>query len=103
MTNFFYTDANGRKRGPFDAGQLRVLAAQGIITPNTPLETGGGHKGLAGQVSGLFNVSPSQPVVPVAKGSKGPLLVALVGIVVILAVGGVIVRKIVNSGPKEPL
>lgn len=50
---YFYTDAIGQKRGPIDDVQLKSLAAQGIITPHTPLETEAGIKGLAGQISGL--------------------------------------------------
>jgi len=54
MANYFYTDANGYRQGPFNEQQLQALATQGIITPNTPLETDTGHSGLAGQFSGLF-------------------------------------------------
>jgi hypothetical protein len=53
MTNYFYTDTNGRKCGPIDDQQLKVWIAQRIITPQTPLETESGHKGLAGQIPGL--------------------------------------------------
>jgi hypothetical protein len=56
MANFFYTDANGCKQGPYSNPQLQELATQGIITPYTPLETDGGHTGVAGQIPGLnFN------------------------------------------------
>ena len=62
MPNFFIIDA-GQKHGPFNDQQLKALAAKGRITPTTPLETEGGHKGLAGQVNGLkFNVSSPTPV-----------------------------------------
>jgi len=54
MPNFFYTDANGQKQGPVNDQQLKALAAQGIITPSTPMETDSGHKGTAGQLPGLF-------------------------------------------------
>lgn len=53
MANFYYTDANGQKQGPVNENQLKALAAKGAITPETPLETEGGHKGVAGQVPGL--------------------------------------------------
>jgi len=54
MANFFLTDANGNKRGPYNEQQLQSGIAKGIITPTTPLETDTGHKGLAGQIPGLF-------------------------------------------------
>ena len=60
MTKFYYTDTNGR-RHLIDDQQLKVLVAQRLITPHTPLETQGGHKGLAGQIPGLFAVKPSEP------------------------------------------
>ncbi|MCL2305993.1 MAG: hypothetical protein FWC43_11680 [Planctomycetaceae bacterium] len=64
MANFFYTDANGQKRGPINDQQLKNLATQGIVTPNTPLETDSGHKGLAGQVPGLkFGTGTPSPFV----------------------------------------
>ena len=53
MPNYFYNDANGQTQGPFDEQQLQELADQGVITPNTPLATDGGHSGLAGQIRGL--------------------------------------------------
>ena len=53
MPNYFYIDANGQKHGLVNDQQLQALAAQGVITPNTPLETEGGHRGTAGQIPGL--------------------------------------------------
>ena len=58
MPNFYYIDANGQKQGLVTEQQLQALAAQGVIAPNTPMETEGGHKGLAEQIPGLkFNVT----------------------------------------------
>jgi len=54
MANFFYFDTNGNKRGPYDHQQLKERVANGIIEPQTPMETDDGHKGLAGQLPGLF-------------------------------------------------
>ena len=72
MANFFYTDTNGQKQGPVTDQQLRTMAAQGIITPNTPLETEGGHKGTAGQIRGLFATAPaSTPQIPSPQSSNG--------------------------------
>ncbi|GEM_PF-1738734 len=104
MPKFFFTDANGVKRGPLSTGQLRELAARGIITPITPLETDSGHEGLAGQISGLFNAPQPVPApnivsVPAAKRNYVPLLVAIIGILTILGVGGTIVWKIVTEPP----
>jgi len=53
MPNYFYTDTNGSKKGPFDVKQLQVLVDRGIITPATRLETDGGHQGVAEQVPEL--------------------------------------------------
>lgn len=47
MPNFFYIDPNGQKRGPIDDQQLQALAAQGIIAPESQLETESGYKGLS--------------------------------------------------------
>jgi hypothetical protein len=54
MANFFYIGADGNKQGPYNDQQLKALATQGVISPNTHLETDDGHKGLAGQINGLF-------------------------------------------------
>jgi len=64
MPNWFYTDANGMRQGLFDDQQLRELVAQGIITPDTPMETDTGHKGVAGQIPGLFPAAPPPFVQP---------------------------------------
>jgi hypothetical protein len=60
MAKYYFTDANGNRKGPYDEQQLQSGIIRGIITPNTPLETEGGHKGLAGQIPGLkFNTAAS--------------------------------------------
>jgi len=61
MPNFYYTDANGQ-RGLINEQQLKALAVQGIITPDTPLESEAGHKGKAGQIRGLFASMPPPPI-----------------------------------------
>jgi len=67
MTNFYYTDATGQRHKINDQ-QLPNWVARGYISPDTPLETEGGHKGLAGQIPGLFdNVLPSDRPVPVSQ------------------------------------
>lgn len=65
MANFFLTDTNGNKRGPYNEQQLQALAAKGVINPQTPMETDAGHKGLAGQIPGLFAATPPPQAVPV--------------------------------------
>lgn len=67
MPNFFvYIDANGQRQGPINNQQLRKLVTQGIITPQTQLETDSGHKGFAGQIKGLFDVAQPSLEVPAA-------------------------------------
>lgn len=51
---YFYTDDFGQKCGPVNQQQLREMASQGLITPETLLQTVSGHTGLAGQIKGLF-------------------------------------------------
>jgi hypothetical protein len=59
MPNYYYIDTNGQKQGLVSDEQLKELAAQGIINANTLLETESGHKGTAGQISGLkFSTAP---------------------------------------------
>ena len=104
MSNFYYTDANGRRQGTFTPQQLKALVAQGIITPDTPLETDSGHKGKAGQIKGLFNAPPapnsfSAPITkqalpqsvsaPIVHGNESSLLITIIGIAVLLLVGGI--------------
>ena len=57
---YFYFDANGQKQGPpRTVQQLQTLVDQGIVTQTTPMETNTGHKGVAGQITGLkFNTAP---------------------------------------------
>ena len=63
--NFFYFNQNNQKLGPVSEAQLKELAAQGAISPDTPMETDDGHKGTAGQIPGLFaTVPPSSTQTP---------------------------------------
>jgi hypothetical protein len=64
MTTFILTDANGTKH-TVNEQQLKTLAAQGRITPETSLTTDDGHTGLAGQIPGLnFNTAVPPPAQP---------------------------------------
>jgi len=64
MPNFYYIDASGQKQGSFTPQQLKVLAMQGVINPQTLMESDTGHQGQAGQIPGLFAV-PQPPPKPV--------------------------------------
>ena len=52
--NWFYYDQQGQKIGPITDLELRELIDQGLILPDTKLETDSGHTGKARQVPGLF-------------------------------------------------
>ena len=62
MPNFFYTDANGRKHGPVNSQQLKALAEQGVITPETVIENENGKSAPAIKVKGLTFVAVSPPI-----------------------------------------
>ena len=126
MPNYFFTDTNGTKRGPLTPQQLKALAEQGRITPSTPLETDTGHKGLAGQIRGLFSAPPNPPpatpsaipsatlsvgqaepqcaaasAAPAASGNKGLLFAAIGGGVLVLLIG-IAVGWLMMSGSSMP-
>ena len=62
MSNWFYYDQQGQKIGPITDSELRELIVQGLILPDTKLETDTGHSVKARQVPGLFaEVSQSEP------------------------------------------
>ncbi|MBR2586488.1 MAG: CD225/dispanin family protein [Thermoguttaceae bacterium] len=54
MSDWFYYDQQGQKIGPITDSELRELIDQGLILPDTKLETDTGHTGKARQVPGLF-------------------------------------------------
>ena len=70
--NYFYFDQTNQKQGPVSEQQLKELAAQGIIGPHTPMETDTGHKGVAGQIPGLFPAASPPPPQPVSVPSPAP-------------------------------
>ena len=57
MANLYYYDCNGQKQGPIDVEQLKSLAQQGVVTPETKLEDSQGRtvfaKELTKKVQGL--------------------------------------------------
>jgi hypothetical protein len=77
MTNFFYTDANGSKQGPVSEQQLKELATQRLINPNTPMETDTGHQGTAGQIPGLFDAPNPFTVSPFTASAPAPIATAV--------------------------
>lgn len=100
MPNYFYLDASGQKQGPINDQQLQALAIRGIIAPTTPMITDTGHKGVAGQIRGLFNAPPPQSTIPtvqqpmsqsvpapVTLGSTIPTWAIIAGVVGLLVVG----------------
>ena len=95
--SYFFIDANGQQQGPVNEQQLKALAERGIITPTTPLTTDAGHKGVAGQIRGLFNApapttnqtTPQSVPVPATEQSGGSSWqVTVIGAVLILIAGG---------------
>jgi len=59
---FFYLEKTGEKRGPVNSAQLRALAANGILTPETVIIAGGRNL-PARKVKGLEFAVPVPPVV----------------------------------------
>ena len=57
MPNFFYFDEANGKRGPLTPAQVKALAAKGVITPDTLMETDTGKSGFAKQLPGLFTAT----------------------------------------------
>ncbi len=53
MANWYYYDASGKKTGPVDNEGMKRLAGNGVITPETVIETEAGRKGVAGKIQGL--------------------------------------------------
>jgi len=60
MPNYFFTDVNGQRQGPYDESQLQTLVTQGVLMATTLLEADDGYKSMAGQVPALrfTNVVP---------------------------------------------
>ena len=55
MANYFYTDADGQQQGPVGIEQLRELVAEGIIKPDTHVDTGGTRLVFAKHIPRLFS------------------------------------------------
>jgi hypothetical protein len=65
MVNWFCYDSNGPKRGPYSGEQVKWLAKNGKLTPETIIETIDGKTIQAGKVKGLVFIEtpllPSKP------------------------------------------
>jgi hypothetical protein len=61
MANYYFNDTYGQRQGPFDEHQIREMAVHGDLQPHTPMETDTGHRGVAGQIPGLFEFALPQP------------------------------------------
>ena len=65
MSTWYYYDVEGQKQGPFSGGQLKWLAQNGRISPETMVETDWGKTALAQEVKGLtFIAAPSETALP---------------------------------------
>ncbi|MDR1142233.1 MAG: DUF4339 domain-containing protein [Planctomycetaceae bacterium] len=64
MANWYYYDNIGKKHGPIDVAQLKMLALQGIITPETIIENRHGQTRKASEVNGLCPTPPPVPIPP---------------------------------------
>jgi len=63
MSTWFYYDNNGQKQAA-TVEQLKELARQGGITPETVIENEAGKSAPAGKAKGLTFVTRPQPVSP---------------------------------------
>ena len=59
-TTWFYYNKNGEKRGPFTNRQLKNLAIQGVIVPETRIENTEGQSCLAKNATALCFASPEE-------------------------------------------
>jgi ankyrin repeat protein len=58
MSTWFYFDEQGQKQGPYNGGQLKWLAKNGKICPETIIETEAGKTAPARKVKGLTFITP---------------------------------------------
>jgi hypothetical protein len=71
MTNLYYYDKNGQKRGPITSEQLQTLVTNEIVTPATIIVTADGSEAAAESIDGLFSTPPpnDDSIPPVYSGS----------------------------------
>jgi len=53
MADWYYYDAEGRKKGPYSGNQIKELLKEGTVTPDTLVEDPGGHTRPVKEVIGL--------------------------------------------------
>jgi hypothetical protein len=58
MANFFYYDENGTKQGLITPQEMKTLAKNGTVTPETIVENEQGQRGKAKQIKGLTFPKP---------------------------------------------
>ena len=58
MNKLYYYNANGKKFGPVTVAEFMQLAQEGVVTPDTLLETDCGYVGLAGKSSSISFDAP---------------------------------------------
>ncbi|GHT46544.1 hypothetical protein FACS189454_07850 [Planctomycetales bacterium] len=75
MAELFYLDRDGEKKGPIDSSQLKVLAQNGTITPDTLIETENGERRIAKISPNLNFFTP--PIPPEAAHPVPPELPAV--------------------------
>jgi len=61
MADWYYYNENGERVGPIRGRDLKQLARQGVVTPETKVENAQGHTAVAINVKGLTFLEPSQP------------------------------------------
>jgi len=61
MSNWFYYDSNAQKQGPYTSAQFKELAKQGVITPDTMIETEEGKTAPARRMKGLTFGESARP------------------------------------------
>ncbi|GHT20807.1 hypothetical protein FACS189419_00630 [Planctomycetales bacterium] len=70
MANWYYFNKSGDKVGPIRGRELKQLALDGTVTPDTLIENEEGKQGKAGKVNGLTFPEPPTPkstIVPPAE------------------------------------
>jgi len=79
---WYYYDATVQKQGPYDDGQLKLLARKGVITPETFLETPNGKSRPAKSVKGLVFAETLQQAIDLQKRRR--IYVIVLGLILAL-------------------
>jgi len=81
MKDWYYYNKNGEKVGPISTADMKLLAEQGSVVPETLIENSNGRSTLAGQVKGLTflempfgpSTESEQPFVPLPTPAAPPI------------------------------